>query len=117
VVEVGVGGPTVLFLANYDTRPGTPGAYRNASAAVALLALSDRFRGWRGHRVLVAFLGAEAFGAAPGAWHCRDALEAATSSTRSAPSSAFHGLGCLTCRSLSGLVNNPSGPVARRSII
>lgn len=76
VVEIGVGGPTVLFLANYDTRPGTPGAYRNASGVVALLALLDRLRGWRGPRVLVAFLGAEASGAAPGARHCRDVLEA-----------------------------------------
>jgi len=76
MVEVGAGTPTVLLLANYDTRPATPGAYRNASGVVALLDLLDRLRGWRGHRVLVGFLGAEASGAALGARHCRDVLEA-----------------------------------------
>ncbi len=76
MVEVGAGAPTVLLLANYDTRPRTPGAYRNASGVVALLALLDRLRDWRGHRVLVGFLGAEASAAALGARHCRDVLEA-----------------------------------------
>lgn len=77
IVEVGAGAPTVLLLANYDTRPGTPGAYRNASGVVALLDLLDRLRCWRGHCALVGFLGAEASGAALGARHCRDVLEAA----------------------------------------
>ncbi len=76
MVEVGAGAPTVLLLANYDTRPRTLGAYRNASGVVALLALLDRLRDWRGRRVLVGILGAEASAAALRARHCRDVLEA-----------------------------------------
>lgn len=76
MVEVGAGAPTVLLLANYDTRLGTPGAYRNASGVVALLDLLERLRCRRGHRVLVGFLGAEASGATLGASHCRNVLEA-----------------------------------------
>lgn len=75
MVEIGRGGRTLLFLANHDTRPGTPGAYLNASGVAALLELLTRLRGWRGHRILVGFLDGEEMGAV-GSRHCRDVLQA-----------------------------------------
>ncbi|MFQ5828952.1 MAG: M28 family peptidase [Candidatus Methylomirabilia bacterium] len=75
MVELGKGGRILLLLAHYDTRPGTPGAYRSASGVAALLALLARLRGWRGHRILVGFLAGEEIGAA-GSRHCREVLEA-----------------------------------------
>lgn len=74
-VEIGNGGRQLLFLAHYDTRPGTPGAYRNASGVAALLELLTRLEGWREHRILVGFLDGEEIGAA-GSRHCREVLQA-----------------------------------------
>lgn len=76
IVEIGTGGRALLFLTNYDTRPGTPGAYRNASGVAALLELLARLQGWRGHRILAGFLDGEEMGAA-GSRHCRDVFQAA----------------------------------------
>ncbi len=81
MVELGKGGRPLLFLANYDSRPGTPGAYRNASGVVALLGLLARLQGWRGHEVLVGFLVGEEPDAA-GSRHCRDVLQATRIASR-----------------------------------
>lgn len=54
--------PRILLLANYDTRPGTPGASANAAAVTALLALLARTRDWKGPGFLAAFLDAEELG-------------------------------------------------------
>jgi hypothetical protein len=75
IVQFGHGGRPLLFLANYDSRPGTPGAYQNGSGVVALLGLLTRLRGWRGHEVLVGFLDGDD-PAAAGSRHCRDVVQA-----------------------------------------
>ncbi len=75
IVQFGQGGRPLLFLANYDSRPGTPGAYQNGSGVVALVGLLTRLRGWQGHEVLVGFLGGDDPTAA-GSRHCRDVVQA-----------------------------------------
>lgn len=76
VVGVGKEGRRpLLFLANYDSRVGAPGAYRNASGVAALLGLLARLRDWTEHQVLVGFLDGEEVNGA-GSRHCRDVLEA-----------------------------------------
>ncbi|MFQ5898798.1 MAG: M28 family peptidase [Candidatus Methylomirabilia bacterium] len=75
MVDIGKGGRALLLLAHYDTRPGSPGAYLNASGVAALLELVARLKQWRGRRILVGFLDGEEIGAA-GSRHCREVLEA-----------------------------------------
>jgi hypothetical protein len=75
MVQFGQGGRPLVFLANYDSRPGTPGAYQNASGVAALVGLLTRLRGWQGHEVLVGFLGGDDPTAA-GSRHCRDVIQA-----------------------------------------
>ncbi len=74
LVSLGRGKPTLLLLAHYDTRPGSPGAIDNASGVAVLLHLLARCREWMGPRILVGFLDGEELDGA-GSTHLWKALD------------------------------------------
>jgi hypothetical protein len=75
LVELGEGSRPLLFLAHYDTQPGTPGAFRNASGVTMLLGLLARLQGWEAHPLIVGFLDGDELDGA-GCRHCHDVLMA-----------------------------------------
>lgn len=74
-VQAGTGGRPLLFVANYDSRSGTPGAYRNASGVAALLGLLGRYQTRGGRGVLLAFVDGDD-PSVMGSRHLRDVLQA-----------------------------------------
>lgn len=104
--------PATLLLANYDTRPGTPGASANGAAVATLLGLLARTRNWKGPGFLTAFLDAEELGRA-GSLALRDALETKGWLDHLTGVVYLEGLGTKALTVLASEEGNKESPVAR----